>query len=63
MGAKLKFCVCGFEVRKLRLPDDVATLYGKRFIWSHVESGDTRCYPDSTNEVDNKATVQLEEAE
>ena len=38
-------CYCGSELKKVTLPADLAQLSGRKFIWVHVETGDTECYP------------------
>ena len=53
----MRECSCGYMCRKILLPDDLRELSGWHHIWVHDESGDTRCYPDSTNPDDAKATV------
>jgi hypothetical protein len=42
-------CVCGSELRALALPADLAAISGQLTVWVHVETGDTRCYPESTD--------------
>lgn len=58
---ELEYCVCGFEVKRNPLPPDLQRLSGRDFIYVHVESGDTRCYPESLNEADAEATVEIDE--
>lgn len=43
-------CLCGAELRRVPLPTDLAELSGRESIWTHVETGDTRCYPDVPGE-------------
>ena len=38
-------CACGSELREVRLPADLIELSGRTTILTHVESGDTQCYP------------------
>jgi hypothetical protein len=47
-------CYCGEELKEVPLPGDLAELSGRKMIWAHVHSGDTRCYPDE----DEKATAE-----
>jgi hypothetical protein len=39
-------CFCGSELKIVPLPADLAALAGRKTIYVHVHSGDTRCYPD-----------------
>lgn len=43
-------CMCGAELRRIPLPADLAELSGRESIWTHTETGDTRCYPDTPGE-------------
>ena len=52
-------CVCGYEVKEVPLPPDMQALSGKTTLLIHVESGDTRCYPDATNPRDRVATAEI----
>lgn len=51
-------CVCGAELREIPLPEDVALASGMEGILVHVESGDTRCYPDAKDD-SAKATAEV----
>jgi hypothetical protein len=39
-------CICGAELKRVPLPEDIAEMSGEDEILIHVETGDTRCYPD-----------------
>jgi len=49
-------CCCGGELKEVPLPRDLQALSGKTSLLVHVESGDTRCYPDSPE--DQAATAE-----
>jgi hypothetical protein len=40
-------CFCGERIRQVRLPHDIAAVSGRKFIWVHAGTGDTKCYPES----------------
>jgi len=42
-------CFCGSELKGVPLPEDLASLAGRDFIWVHVHNGDTLCYPGEDN--------------
>lgn len=39
-------CVCGGTIRQVALPPEIARLADRRFLWVHVSTLDTKCYPD-----------------
>lgn len=55
-------CFCAAELKKTPLPPDLAALSGRSFIWTHVTTGDTRCYPDSANTEDRAITAEPAES-
>lgn len=52
-------CCCGEMAKLIPLPDNVESANGIHHIWIHVHNADTRCYPNSTNETDARATVEF----
>ena len=51
-------CCCGAELRQVPLPADLAALSGRKAIWVHAGTGDTRCYPESSSPEDAAATAE-----
>jgi hypothetical protein len=51
-------CVCGGELKQIPLPADIIALAGQRYILIHVETADTRCYPDSDSPGERAATAE-----
>lgn len=49
-------CYCGSELKLIPLPERLRLLSGENHIYVHIHNGDTRCYPDSRNAEDAKAT-------
>jgi hypothetical protein len=50
-------CTCGEMCKLIPLPENVESAVGIHHIWIHIHNCDTRCYPNSKNEIDKKATV------
>lgn len=48
-------CFCGAALKSVQLPPDLADFYDRPALWVHEISGDTACYPDSTNPEDAAA--------
>jgi hypothetical protein len=48
-------------VEERKIPHQFETIAGRPTILVHVESNDTRCYPDADNEADRNATVEIDE--
>jgi hypothetical protein len=53
-------CVCGYAIKRVELPSDLASLSGRRFLLVHIESTNTHCYPDADNEADRGATAEVD---
>jgi hypothetical protein len=51
-------CFCAAELKKVPLPADLAALAGRKSIWVHAETADTRCYPDSDSPGELAATAE-----
>jgi hypothetical protein len=51
-------CCCGAELRTLLLPAELAAVFDTQAIWVHAETGDTRCYPESSSPEDAAATAE-----
>lgn len=56
-----RHCVCGKTVEERELPHSLRRLSGRTSILVHVETKNPRCHPDSDNEVERNATVEIDE--
>ena len=52
-------CVCGAELKHVPLPPDLQALSGQELLLVHVETGDTRCYPDHADPQSRAITAEV----
>lgn len=59
--AFMKKCVCGVAVAELALPKHLHRLSGRTSILVHVETNNSRCYPDSVSGSKRAVTARLDD--